>query len=391
MGAGGLGLVWVALAVPLFAEDPLVDRGFDHFYNLEYDQAIADFQQAIANNPDSPSVHNDLAEALVFREMYRDGALESELVSGNNSFLRRPKLNPTPEIEHQFLTEVARAMALSEARLKQNPKDTAAMYALGISYGLRADYHWLVQKAWRDSLSDATAARKWHNRITEMEPANVDARLVQGLHDYIVGSLPVMYRMLGFLAGIKGDRERGIQTIEEVAHNGKQNKAAAQIFLCALYRRENQPMRAVPLVQDLIARYPRNFLLRLELSQMYSLGGDGGHALEVVEELARHKANGDPSVDRLAWEKIYFQEGTIQFWYRDLDGALENLKRVADSPNELDLNSGAQAYLRIGQIYDLKSRRPEALQAYKKCIAYAPEADAAHESRKYLSAPYRRL
>jgi tetratricopeptide (TPR) repeat protein len=384
-------MVWVALAAPLFAENPLVERGFDHFYNLEYDQAIADFQQAIGHSPDSPSLHNDLAEVLVFREMYRDGALESELVSGNNSFLRRPKLNPTPEIEHQFLSEVSRAMALCEARLKQNPKDTAAMYALGISYGLRADYHWLVQKAWRDSLSDATSARRWHNRITELEPANVDARLIQGLHDYIVGSLPLMYRMLGFLAGIHGDREKGIQTIEEVASKGKQNKAAAQIFLCALYRRENQPLRAVPLVQDLIAHYPRNYLLRLELSQMYSLAGDGAHALAVVEELARHKANHDPAVEGLAWEKIYFQQGTIQFWYRDLDGALENLKRVADSPTELDLNSGAQAYLRLGQIYDMKNRRPEALEAYKKCIAYAPEADAARESRRYLAAPYRRL
>jgi tetratricopeptide (TPR) repeat protein len=282
-------------------------------------------------------------------------------------------------------------MALCEARLKQNPKDTAAMYALGISYGLRADYHWLVQKAWRDSLSDATSARRWHNRITELEPANVDARLIQGLHDYIVGSLPVMYRMLGFLAGIHGDREKGIQTIEEVASKGKQNRAAAQIFLCALYRRENQPMRAVPLVQDLIAHYPRNFLLRLELSQMYSLAGDGAHALAVVEELARHKANHDSGVEGLSWEKIYFQQGTIQFWYRDLDGALENLKRVADSPTELDLNSGAQAYLRLGQIYDMKNRRPEALEAYKKCIAYAPGADAARESRRYLAAPYRRL
>ena len=73
----------------------MVERGFDHFYNLEYDQAIADFQEAIAHDPTSPDLHNHLAQTLVFREMYRDGALESELVSGNNSFLRRPKLNPS--------------------------------------------------------------------------------------------------------------------------------------------------------------------------------------------------------------------------------------------------------------------------------------------------------
>jgi hypothetical protein len=39
----------------------------------------------------------------------------------------------------------------------------------------------------------------------------------------------------------------------------------------------------------------------------------------------------------------------------------------------------------------MKHRRAEALAAYKKAIAYAPDAEAAQESRKYLSQPYRRM
>ena len=60
----------------------------------------------------------------------------------------------------------------------------------GVAYGLRANYNFLVQKAWRDALRDATAARKDSNRVTEIDPANYDARLIQGVHDYVVGSLP---------------------------------------------------------------------------------------------------------------------------------------------------------------------------------------------------------
>ena len=306
------------------------------------------------------------------------------------SFLRRPKLNPTPEIEREILDQVSKAMALSQAQLNRNPNDTAAMYALGISYGLRSNYYWIVKKSWRDSLRDATSARKLHNRISELEPNNVDARLVQGLHDYIVGSLPLMWRMLGFLAGIHGDKEKGIQTVQEVARNGRLNKVDAEIFLGALYRRENQPRLAIPLILDLIRRFPRNFLLRLELSQMYSVAGDGAKALETVDEIARLKARHAPGFDRLPWEKIWFQAGTIQFWYRDLDRALENMKKVTAGGDELDLNTGVQAWLRMGQIYDMTGRRPQALEAYRKAIAYAPQAEAAQESRKYLSTPYRR-
>ena len=384
-------LALIALAPRLLAQESVAAQGFDHFYNLEYEQAIADFEKALEQSPDSPDLHNHLAECIVFREMYRDGALESELVSGNNSFLRRPKLNPAPETEKRFLAEIGKAMAISEARLAKNPNDTAAMYALGISYGIRSNYYWVVKKAWHDSLKDATAARRLHNRISELEPNNVDARLVQGLDDYIVGSLPWEFRMLGFLVGIHGDREKGIATVQEVARNGRLNRIDAEIFLGALYRRENQPRQAIPLVGDLIQRFPRNFLLRLELSQMYSMAGDKTHALDAAEEVAQLKTRHAPGYDRVPWEKIYFQEGTIEFWYNDLDRALENMQKVAASSEDVDLNTGVSAYLRMGQIYDMTHRRAQALEAYKKAIAYAPDAEAAQESRKYLSTPYRRM
>jgi tetratricopeptide (TPR) repeat protein len=372
-------------------ETASINEGFTAFYNLDYDQAIGIFEKAIAADPARADLHNHLAQTLIFREMFRNGALESELVSGSNSFLRRPKLNPSPETERRILEEIAKAMALADAQLKRNPRDTGAMYAEGIAYGLRSNYYWVVKKAWHDSLSDATAARKLHNRISELEPNNVDARLVQGLHDYIVGSLPFGYKMLGFLIGIRGDKEKGIRTVQEVARNGKLNRVDAEVFLCALYRRENQSKLAVPLVQDLIRRYPRNYLLRMELGQMYSQSGDGASGLQALEEVARLKQSHAPGFDRLPWEKIYYQQGSIQFWYNDLEHSLENMKKVVAAGDEVDLNTGVQAYLRMGQIYDMKHRRAEAVEAYKKAIAYAPQAEAAQESKKYLGTPYRRM
>jgi tetratricopeptide (TPR) repeat protein len=374
----------------LIAQSGLVEEGYNHFYNLEYDEALNDFQRAVAASPSDPELHNHVAQTIVVQEMYRNGALESELVSGTNSFVRRPKLNTTPETEKRFLDELGRAMSLSEARLQKNPSDSAALYALGISYGLRSNFYWVVKKAWRDSLKDANAARRMHGRILELDPKNVDARLVEGLHDYIVGSLPWGFRMLGFMVGIHGDKARGIRTVQEVAASGRANRLDAEIFLCALYRRENQTRLAIPLVEDLIGRFPRNYLLRLELSQMYSQAGDKARALDAVEEIGRLKSRHSPGYDRVPMEKVYFQKGTIQFWYNDLNDALDNLQKVAAQPEEVDLNSAVQAWLRIGQVYDLTNRRNEALTAYRKAIALAPQADAAQESRKYLTTPYRR-
>jgi tetratricopeptide (TPR) repeat protein len=374
--------------LPLPAQDALAVPGFQHFYNLEYDQAIAEFEKAIAQKPDSADLHNHLAQAILFKEMYKVGALESELVSGNNPFLRRPKMNPSPADEKKFQDEIRNAMELAQARIANDPRNAHTLYSLGVSYGLRANYNFLVRKAWRDSLRDATTARKLHNKVTELEPANYDARLVQGVHDYIVGSLPLGYRMLGFLAGFHGDKERGIGILQEVAAKGKMNRVDAEVFLCALYRREQKPKMALPLLDDLVRRFPRNYLLLFEQAQMYSSLGEKQKAISALQRVADLKKRGVAGYADIPAERIDYQIGNIQFWYRDFDDALANLKKVTAAGNRVDLNTGVLAWMRLGQIYDLTNKRKLAVEAYRHAIEFAPEAEAAKESRRYLSSPY---
>jgi tetratricopeptide (TPR) repeat protein len=366
------------------------DSAVSHFYNLEYDQAIADLEKAIAADPNSANLHNLLAESIQFREMFRVGALESELVTGANSFLRRPKIDTTPQVEKRFFDEIQKAIDLSQDRLKANPNDTKALYSLGVAYGLRANWNFLVRKAWRDALHDATTARTLHTRITELDPSNYDARLVQGAHDYIIGSLPTLYKMVGFLAGFHGDKERGIQTLKLVAEKGKYNAVDAKIFLCAIYRREEKWQAAGPILDEMIHRFPRNFLLRFEQAQMYASMGQKDKAIECVRTVAELKTSGAPGFAGLPMERIYFQIGNIEFWYRDYAQAADNLKKATAGCSALDLNTGTMAWLRLGQVYDMTNRRDLAREAYKKAIAFAPEAEAAKESRRYLSSPYRR-
>jgi tetratricopeptide (TPR) repeat protein len=281
-------------------------------------------------------------------------------------------------------------LELAEAKMSKNGDDAPALYARGVSYGLRANYNFLVRKAWRDALRDATAARKDHNRVTELAPGNYDARLVQGVHDYVVGSLPWTWRMLGFLVGFHGDKNRGIQTLEQVSQKGKINNIDAEVLLCALYRREDRAKQALPLLDDLLRRFPRNHLLLFEQAQMYSSLGDKAKAIAAIEKVADMKKNGLPGYASVPWEKIYFHLGNIQFWYNDFDGALANLKKVTSSGSELDLNTGVLAWMRMGQIYDMTNRRSQAVDAYKHAVAFAPQAEAAKESRGYMSSPYRR-
>ncbi len=383
--------VILLFCIPMWAQEAPLSKGFDHFYNLEYDEAIAEFSRAIEQDRENPERYNHLAQAILYRAMFLGGALESEIVTGNNPFLRRPKVTPAFEDQKRFDEAIGRAMQLAQARLQKNEKDLRAAYSLGVSHGLRANYNFLVKKAFMDALRDATAARKLHNKVSEMDPALIDARLVQGAHDYVVGSLPWHIKILGFLAGYRGDREQGIKTLELVATKGVQNKVEASVLLAAIYRRERRAQQAIPLLERMVRRFPRNYLLRFEMVQMYGDLGKKNEALTVLQQMEELKRKAAPGYGQLPTEKIYFSKGNIQFWYNDLDSALDSLKKATTNAGNLGIGTGGLAWMRLGQVYDLKGQRSEALNAYKQAIQTAPESDAAREARRYLSSPYKRV
>ncbi|MCC7154749.1 MAG: tetratricopeptide repeat protein [Bryobacterales bacterium] len=386
---GAFAFILVHLLTPASARD-LAARGLDHFYNLEFPEALDAFREYRREDPDDPERQNLVAQTVLFNLMLRNGALESELVTGNNPFLRRPKMDPTPEESKEFNESIRKAVELSQARLDRNPRDTKALYAMSVAIALRGNYRFLVTKDWLDALRDITAARKLDNRITEIDPSNIDARLLQGVHDYVVGSLPWGYRILGFLAGFHGDRDEGIRTVRLVAEKGVRNATDAKIILCAIYRREHRPGDAVPIVLDLLKRYPRNYLFLLELSQMYADLGDKERALAALDRVAELKRSGAPGYRNLPPERIDFARGNLLFWYNDLDDAIVYLSKSAAKAHDLDPHSGVLSFLRLGQCFDLKGERKQAIEAYRKAIAFAPRSDAAGESRKYLSSPYKR-
>jgi tetratricopeptide (TPR) repeat protein len=333
---------------------------------------------------------NHVAQGILYREMLRSGALESQLVSGNNPFLRRPKMEISDKDKQRFEYCFNQAIAISDAKLSKNPNDVEALAALSVAHGLRSNYLFLVEKSWVDSLREATAARKANERIRELDPKDVDAKLVYGLNEYVVGSLPFYMRALGFLGGFHGDRTDGIRELEVVAKQGLRNRYDAQVLLAAIYRRERDPKRAIPLLKELAGRFPRNHLFRLEEVQMYSDAGDKQAALQVLADVENLRKSGAAGYANLNPEKLLYFHGNLLFWYNDLPGALADLRQVTQKAGDLDLNTAVLAWLRLGQVQDLQGHHAEALPAYREAIKVAPKSEAAAEAKGYMESPYHR-
>lgn len=368
--------------------DPLIEKGYEHFYSVEYPESIAAFEKAIAAKPGDASRRTHLAQALLFSLMYRSGALESQLVTGADAFVRRPKVEATPEEEKRFFEEINRALELTKTGVEAQPPDWDAMYARGVALGLRGTYNFLVRRAWLDALRDLTAGRKLHNQVTEAQPERIDARMMQGLHDYVVGSLPWGYRMLGFLAGFRGDRERGIRTVKLVAEKGVENQVDAMILLGVAYRRERRPAEAVPLLEELERRFPRNFLFVFELAEMYADLGRRDEALAALDRIAERKQGGAPGFKTLPSERIDYARGNLLFWFERWADAVGPLRRAHAGAGQLNLHIALMCALRLGQSLDLTGDRAGAQRAYREVIAMAPSTPQARDARRYLERPF---
>jgi tetratricopeptide (TPR) repeat protein len=371
-------------------QDPLKNPGFVHFYNNEYDQAIAYFENELKQHPDDPELYNHLAQSILYREMFRDGALESELVTGTNPFLRRPKMNISPQDKARFNDCIAKTMQLTQDALAKNHADVEALYAQAVAHGLRANYLFLVEKAWLDSLHEITAARNDDEQAVQIDHGFTDARLVLGINEYIVGCLSWGWRVVASLQGFHGDREDGIRQLQLVAMTGVLNRYDAEALLAAIYRRERQPQRAVPLLQELAQRFPRNYLFRFEQVEMYSDLGDKQDALRVLSDIENLRQRGSPGYANLPAEKVQYLKANLLFWYGDLGSALADLKQVTQKADQLDLGTAVMAWLRLGQVYDLQGKHQDAILAYRETMKTAPKSEAALEAKSYISSPYRR-
>ena len=385
-----LGAAFSAVAIGAsIPPDPFDDPGFQHFYNLEYDKALAVFVAQSLKEPDSPDIHNHIAQAILFRQMFRSGALGSDLVSSANAFLKRPKMPMSAADEAQLQREVAKAIEISQARVKQNPKDAAALYSLGVSHGIRANYDFM-EKKWLDALSDASAARKLHTKALEINPNMYDARLIPALDEYVIGSLPWGYKMLTAVAGFSGDREKGIEGLKAVAEHGYYNRFDADAILAAIYRREKRPADAIAPLDKMIARFPRSYILRIELAEMYCDLGNRTKALGAVNEMDELRRTGAAGYARLPEALIHSTRGGVLMQLHDLDAALAEMK-LATTPGSTTMDAwmAGTAWVRLGQIYDLKGQRQLAIAAYQKAMEVAPVTDAFEEAKRYVSSKYK--
>jgi tetratricopeptide (TPR) repeat protein len=367
--------------------DTATRKGFDHFYNLEYDKAIREFEAAQQAHPDDPFAVNHTLAAVTFKELYRVGALDTEAYATDNFLTRKLSAPLDPNVRERVKQLSDQALALSQARLNKNPADVDALYARGITRGLRATYLGLAEKQWFAALRGTVAARHDHEHVLELDPTYTDAKVVVGTHLYVVGSLNWATRVTASIVGISGNKQKGLEYLRE-ASNGAHTEVAedAQIILALFLRREQNYGEALQVVGRMQTEMPRNFLVASEYAHLQNAAGHGQDAIAAYRKVIAGCRSNAYSSCRI--EVPAYGLGEALRGQRQYQEAAEAYELAAGSPT-VDPELKQKATLAAGQMYDVMQKRDTALEKYRAVLAENSTSGSAELARHYMKEAYK--
>ena len=336
-------------------------------------------------HPDDPFAVNHLLTSVVFKELYRIGALDTELYSGD-SFLTKKQFSPTdPKVAARVHELSERATRLAEAQLKQNPNDADALYARGVTRGLHSTWTGLADKAWFAALRSAVGARKDHERVLEINPNYVDAKTIVGIHNYVTGSLPWAVKVAASVAGLGGSKQKGLDYLRDAAAHAPESGMDARITLALFLRREQRYPEALEVVEGMNRDYPHNFLIASEHAHLLNAAGHGKAAVTAYQQVLENYRKGWFPVSRP--EQAAFGLGQAARGQHEFEIALNGYEQVGGFKSA-DPELMQRATLGAGEMLDAMNRRDEAVKRYNQVVAENGSTPMADEARRYLKAPY---
>jgi len=261
-------LIWALSAPPPAAANGesirLRAQGYAEIYSLDRDRAVDSFKQAIAADPQDAAAYRGLASALWLSITFRRGSMTVDDYLGGVSRARSQAPPPPPDVAAAFNDALEHALTLARARVAAAPRDAGAHYELGAAIGLRASYMATVENSLLGAFRAAKGAYDEHERVLELDDRRKDAGLIVGTYRYIVATLSLPARVVAYVVGFGGDKDKGLKLIEGAASYAGDNQEDARFALLLLYNREKRYNDALALLALLREKFPRNRLMWLE-------------------------------------------------------------------------------------------------------------------------------
>jgi len=367
--------------------DPQVRAAYERFYNLDFPGAVARFEQFHAAHPGDPQATAYLLDALIFQELYRQDLLDTTFYANDGFLTGRHATDEDPAKRDRIFSLADEAVSEADWRLGKNPKDVDALFARAWVRSLRCSYVAMVERAFGTGFHLAGKAKDDAAHALEIDPDYVDAKMIVGIYEYVVGALPWPFKLMIGFAGITGSKSTGLAMLEDAGKRGVITSVESRTVIALFLRREAKYNEAVQAVRELKSEYPHDFLFCLEEANLRRDAGEGMAAVDVYRQVLAEAAKpGYFASSKL--ELAYFGYGDALRGQRQYNEAAQAFERAAGTEgvgSELKIRS----LLDAGQCHDLMGERQTALRDYQAAIDAGPNTSRAGEARKYLHSVYR--
>ena len=248
-------------------------------------------------------------------------------------------------------------------------------------------------------MRDGSDAVEHHRQIIKLDPTYRDAEITIGLYEYVVGSLPLPAKILAGITGARGSKKKGIAKIERVAQEGRMARDQARTLLIVLYTREKRYSDAAAVARELSAKYPRNYVYRLEAADALVLqaewnkanhatanAGAEEEAFGIFESLLHDKAVADTAARSL--DLIHFAYGEALIRAGKFERAVEEFMAATKVENA-DQCLATMAHLFAGRALDAANKRELALAQYRVVLSRPDVFESHDEANKGLRDPFK--
>ncbi|MGB6686587.1 MAG: hypothetical protein WBE76_01955 [Terracidiphilus sp.] len=385
LGGNGVGWAGDVHTNPLNRE-PLVQDAFVHFYNLDYPGAIERFERVHAEHPGDPQATAMLLDAVLFQELYRLDLLDTTFYANDGFLTGRHATAEDPKTRDRILGLADEAIGEASAQLAKNPNDVNALYARAWARSLKSTYIAMVERGFGAAFRLAIKAKDDDARVLQLDPDYVDAKLVVGVYEYVVGALPLPFKLLIGFMGITGSKSHGLEMLRDAGSRGVIANVEARTVTALFLRREGRYKEAVQVVESLKEQYPHDFLFRLEEANLRKDDGEGMVAVDAYRDLLADSA-----------KPGYFAEARLELAYFGLGDALRGQRHYAEGAQAYEQaawtkNVGPELKIRsllaAGECHDMNHERDKAVSDYEAAIATGPNTSRADTARKYLRSAY---
>lgn len=355
--------------------DSLVKTGVNQIYGMDLDNAEKTFDVVVRDFPKHPSGKFFKAMITWWRILVN---LDDE------------------SMDDKFYDQLEDVIDMCDDILDDNEKNVDAMFFKGGALGFKGQLL-AIRESWFNAALDGKDGLNLIFKSYEVNPKNVDVQLGFGIYHYYADVIPKKFPAVKpFMVFFpKGDKDRGIKELENVAWNGRYTRIEARAFLQKLsFQFEEQMEESRKWGKILLNDFPNNPVFQRYYGLTFVKENNYAEASKHFKDIFYKCKRGLQGYNKRFEREATYYIGN-DFMLRDqADSAAfyfaksEKLSREIDKKGESGFLINTVLFL--GMLNDLLGKRDIAIKYYNETLKLKERNNSHDQAQRFLKEPYKK-